>query len=231
MIRRSVVALVGVLVLLVGVLASPAFAHVTISPEEAVKGSDAVLTFNVPNEMDNANTTQVEISFPTDHPIAEASVLPIPGWTAKQTSVAVKTPIKTDSGDVTDAVGTITWTGGSIEPGQFQEFTVSVGLPDSTGPLVFKALQTYSNGQVVRWIEVATAGGAEPEHPAPAITLTAAKSDTATTPAATLPKDLATSSDVDSAKTIGIIGIVLGALGLIVAIVALVRKSRAPAPR
>jgi uncharacterized protein YcnI len=209
------------------ILATPAFAHVTVSPEEAVKGSDAVLTFNVPNEMDNANTSQLEISFPTDHPIAAADVLPIPGWTAKVNMVAVSKPIKTDSGSVSEAVGSIIWTGGAIEPGQFQQFTVSVGLPDDASSLVFKALQTYSDGQVVRWIELTPAGGEEPEHPAPVLTLTAAKSDAASSStAATVPKDVATTSDVDSAKTIGIIGIVLGALGLLVAIIALVRRPK-----
>jgi uncharacterized protein YcnI len=224
---RRILVVGGVAAAAVMVLAAPAFAHVTVSPEEAVKGSDAVLTFNVPNEMDNANTTQLEISFPTDHPIADASILPVPGWTATVNKVPVTKAIKTDSGSVTEAVGSITWTGGAIEPGQFQEFTVSVGLPDDASSLVFKALQTYDDGTIVRWIELTPAGGEEPEHPAPVLTLTAAKRDTgATSTSATLPKDVATTGDVDSAKTVGIIGIVLGALGLIVAIVALVRRPK-----
>ncbi len=225
MFRRAVVA--GGIVAAVLAIATPAFAHVTVSPPDAVKGTDQVLTFNVPNETDNTNTTQIEISFPTDHPIAEASVLPVPGWTAKVNMVKVTKPIKTDSGSVTEAVGSIIWTGGAIEPGQFQEFTVSVGLPGDASTLVFKALQTYSDGTIVRWIELTPAGGEEPEHPAPVLTLTAARSDAASSSTtASLPKDIATSSDVDSAKTIGVIGIALGAIGLVVAIVALVRRPR-----
>ena len=34
----------------------------------------------------------------------------------------------------------------------------------------FKALQTYNNGDIVRWIEPTPAGGEEPEHPAPVLT-------------------------------------------------------------
>jgi uncharacterized protein YcnI len=222
--RRSVIVLGGAL-LLVGLLAGPASAHVTVSPSEAVKGTDQVLTFNAPNEMDNANTTQIEIAFPTDHPIADASVLPVPGWTAKVNTVKVAKPIQTDNGTVTEAVGSIIWSGGAILPGQFQQFTISVGLPDDASSLVFKALQTYSNGQIVRWIELTTAGGPEPDHPAPVLTLTAAKQP-ASSADATVPKDMATSSDVNSAKTIGIIGIGLGTLGLIVAVVALVRRNK-----
>jgi uncharacterized protein YcnI len=223
MFRRGLVA--GSIIAMVLGIATPAFAHVTVSPKEAEKGSDQVLTFNVPNEMDNASTTQIEIVFPTDHPIAEASVLPVPGWTAKVNSVHVSTPVKTDSGSVTEAVGSVVWSGGAIQPGQFGQFTVSVGLPDDASSLVFKALQTYSNNTVVRWIELTPAGGEEPEHPAPVLALTSA-SGTAASSTATVPKDVATSSDVDSAKTIGIIGIALGALGLILAIVALARRPK-----
>ena len=223
MFRRGLVA--GSIIAVVLGIATPAFAHVTVSPTEAEKGTDQVLTFNVPNEMDNANTTEIEIAFPTDHPIAEASVLPVAGWTAKVNTVHVSTPIKTDSGSVSEAVGSIVWSGGAIEPGQFGQFTISVGLPDDASSLVFKALQTYSNNTVVRWIELTPAGGEEPEHPAPVLTLTSAPA-AASSSAATVPKDVATSSDVDSAKTIGIVGVVLGALGLIIAIVALVRRPK-----
>ena len=148
-------------------LGGTAWAHVTVSPDRAPKASDAVLVFQVPNEEDNASTVQVEVAFPADKPIAEASVQPVPGWTAQVTTAPVTKPIKTDEGTVSEAVSKIVWTGGAIMPGQFEQFPISVGLPDSTGPLVFKALQTYSDGNVVRWIEVPAAGGAEPDHPAP----------------------------------------------------------------
>src|SRR5256885_2242197 len=68
---------VGVAGLVMGavvVVGGPAWAHVTISPDSAPKGSDAVLAFNVPDESDTLSTTQVAIFFPTDHPIAEALV-------------------------------------------------------------------------------------------------------------------------------------------------------------
>jgi MYXO-CTERM domain-containing protein len=123
-------------------------------------------------------------------------------------------------------VSKITWSGGQIAPGQFQQFYVSAGpFPDTGTTMEFKALQTYSNGDIVRWIEDTPAAGPEPEHPAPTITLTAATSDDHATADTTAPsgsgdnaaasKDVASQDDVDSAKTLGIIGIVVGALGLI----------------
>ena len=82
-------------------------------------------------------------------------------------------------------------------------------------------------------MQAAPAGGPEPENPAPVVTLTAGDGNGSAANGAsspTVPKDIATTSDVDSAKTVGIIGIVLGALGLIVAIVALVAGRRKPVP-
>ena len=231
--RAIGVSVVGLVIGAVVVLAAPAWAHVSISPGSAPKGSDAVLSFNVPNESEDASTTEVAIVFPADHPIAEAAVLPIAGWTATVATAKADQPIQTDEGEVTEAVSRVTWTGGKIDPGQFQQFTVSVGLPDDTDELVFKALQTYSDGTKVSWIEEETPGGAEPEHPAPVLTLTeaanatpstTAPATTNTTPAA---KDLAKQSDVDSAKTLGVLGLIVGALGLIAAIGAFAIKRRA----
>jgi len=46
--------------------AAPAWAHVTLDPSSAEKGSDAVLGIVVPNEMDNATTVKVQVQFPHD---------------------------------------------------------------------------------------------------------------------------------------------------------------------
>jgi uncharacterized protein YcnI len=238
---RRLAAVFAIAVVAVLALAVPAWGHVTVSPDEATAGSFSTLTFQVPNEQDSATTTKVQVNFPSEHPIADASVQPVPGWSVNVEKSKLTTPVTTDEGDTLDeAVKSVTWTatdGKGIEPGQFQQFKVSVGLPGDATTLVFPAVQTYSSGPPVNWVEVTPAGGPEPEHPAPTVTLTAGDGDAhgggaaanAAT-AATLPKDLATTSDVDSAKTVGIIGIVLGALGLIVAIVALVagRKKSAP---
>jgi periplasmic copper chaperone A len=58
-----------------------------------------------------------------------------------------------------------------VKPGQFREFDVSLGPLPKTDRIVFKALQTYSDGDIVRWIDVPQDGQAEPEHPAPVLKL------------------------------------------------------------
>ena len=158
--------------------ATAASAHVTIEPPSAPKGTDAVISFVVPNEMENANTTQVQVVFPTDHLIPDASTQPVAGWTPRSQMAHSDKPLQTDHGTTNDYVQSITWSGGSIPPGQFQEFAIALGLPDDASSLTFKALQTYSNGQIVRWIETRGAGQPEPENPAPVLQLTSANGDT-----------------------------------------------------
>jgi hypothetical protein len=52
-------------------------------------------------------------------------------------------------------------------------FNVLVGqLPSKPSKLVFKAIQTYSDGTVVSWIEPIVKGTPEPEHPTPLLRLT-----------------------------------------------------------
>jgi len=190
--------------------AGTAFAHVVVDPHTAPQGGDAKVAFRTPDEEDNASTVKLEVSFPADHPIPSVLVEPVPGWTASVQKVNLAKPIQTDDGQVTQAVSTITWTGGQIAPDQFQDFNVSLeSLPTDTDRLVFKAVQTYSNGDVVRWIDVAAPGAPEPEHPAPTLTLTKNPDDSATATAA-------------AGSSGGAAGVVLGAIGVVLALIALV---------
>ncbi|MEU8588382.1 YcnI family protein [Streptomyces sp. NPDC048664] len=235
-----------------GVLAASgaAFAHVTVHPGSYPKGAtDGVLTFRVPNEEDTAATTKVQVFLPTDHPILGVLVSPQQGWTAQVTTTKLKTPVKTDDGTITDAVSEITWTGGRIRHGQYQDFDVAFGqLPEDTGALAFKTLQTYSDGNVARWIQEPKAGEDEPENPAPTLQLTAkgtaegsgaqgegsspagdgaaaGKGDTAKGEAGATTTKSASASD-STARGLGIGGLVVGVLGLAAAAFALARGRR-----
>jgi uncharacterized protein YcnI len=149
-----------------------ASAHVVATPNTATQGSMAEISFQVPNEETSANTTELEIAFPTAHPIASVVAKTLPGWHIQVDKVTLTKPLMSDDGPVTEAVSRIIWSGGKIAPDNFEDFTVSLGpLPINTDRLVFKAIQTYSNGDVVRWIDTPTPGVAAPEHPAPTVTL------------------------------------------------------------
>jgi uncharacterized protein YcnI len=217
--------------------ATSAFAHVTVNPREATQGGYAKLAFRVPNERDNAGTTKLEINFPAEHPFGSVSVRPQPGWTYTVERTTLATPINVHDNEISEVVSKITWTGSEIKPGEFNEFEVSVGpLPSDVDSLTFKALQTYSNGEIVRWIEEQTPGGAEVERPAPVLKLTKPASATTATTApvqesqagevAQPDTDPASKSDVDTARTFGILGMVFGLLGFVSAMAA--RRRRSP---
>ena len=201
-----------VLLLAVGLVllaATPAYGHVTVSAPGATRGgSDQLITFRVPVEKDKA-TVKLAVALPTSTPIASVDVLQIAGWKHAEVTSRLAKPIVTDDGDITTAVTRITWTAtaGGLKPGEFGEFTILAGqLPDAPS-LTFGAVQTYSDGSVVRWIESAAPGSkTEPEHPAPTLELTAAS------------KPTKSSSSSSSSNVLSIVALILaaGALGLAV---------------
>jgi uncharacterized protein YcnI len=237
--RRA--ATVGALTVVGLALAATASAHVTVSPTSLPQGSTAELTFKVPNEESKANTVELQLQIPTDHPIAQVLAKPVPGWTITEHTVTLAKPLTTDDGTFTTAVSEVDWTGGSIAPGQYQDFQISVDpLPSDTNQLVFKAVQTYSDGDVVRWIDLSSAGNDDPEHPAPVLTLTSASADSADSASSTASAassaapgtgtgttDSASSSS-SSSDALGIAGLVLGVIGAACGVGALlfVRKTR-----
>jgi uncharacterized protein len=225
-------------------LSAPAFAHVTVQPEgTAAKGGYAVVDFKVPNERDDASTTKLEVNFPTDHPLASVMPEPMPGWKIEVTKSKLDKPLEMHGEKITEAVTKVTWTadGKGIEPGYFEKFPLSVGqLPEDTDQLVFKALQTYSNKEVVRWIEVPQKGHDEPDNPAPVLELSAAEdghhgsaadeeSDAESAEKASADTAASDSSDGTdtTARVLGIVGIVVGAAGVAYGVLAGRRRTSA----
>jgi len=214
--------------------AGPAAAHVTVNPNTATQGGYTKVTFRVPNESDTTSTTKLEVNLPADAPVASVSLKPLPGWTAVAVKSKLATPIKAHDTEITEAVSKITWTataGSEIKPGNFQEFDVSLGpLPTNTNQIIFKALQTYSDNKIVRWIDEPATGGAEPEHPAPVLKLTAATGDahgTSAAPSTTTATKAAADGGDDggSGRWLGVAGLVAGIAGLIVGLLAYRRSA------
>lgn len=201
--------------------AAAASAHVTVSAPGAAAGDWTVVTLKVPTESDTATTTKVEVTLPK---VTSARTVPVPGWTAEITKNA-------------DGVATaITWTVAAGNKGigadELELFPISLGpLPDAPS-IEFPAVQTYSDGEVVSWVDPPKDDGTEPDHPAPVLELLPAADPapgaaaTATAPASVAPSvavadDLAAdsgdSSDSDNtARVLGGIGLLLGAAALAV---------------
>jgi periplasmic copper chaperone A len=163
----------GACLLALTVLPSAASGHVTI-PDPGEQGGFSIVTFSVPNERPDAGTTTISVQLPTDHPLPFVSVQPKPGWTTETTMRTLDEPVDAFGESVTEVVDTVTWTGGPIEAGEFDTFSLSVGpLPDDVDELAFPTVQTYSSGEEVAWIQPTAPGGEEPERPAPVLRLLA----------------------------------------------------------
>jgi uncharacterized protein YcnI len=206
-----------------------ASAHVTVNPGSATQGGYAKLAFRVPNERPDASTVSLEVNLPQDAPIASVSVKPLNGWTAVVTRGKLATPIKTDDGEITESVQKIVWTAApdaAIKPGEFQEFDISVGPLPEVDQIIFKSLQTYSTGEIVRWIDEPKAG-TEVEHPAPTLKLVKGTGDAHAEPA-----DHDDAADTGSGEGVGtgfgIAGAVLGLAALAVALLAYRRSTPRP---
>jgi uncharacterized protein YcnI len=227
---RRAAAVSGVAAAFVLAVASPAAAHVTVNPAgAATQGGYAKVSFRVPNESDTASTTKVEVNLPKESPVGSVQVRPVPGWTAVAEKSKLDTPVEVHGAPLTEAVSKITWTaakGSEIKPGTFQEFDVSLGPLPTADQMVFKALQTYSDGNVVRWIDEPTTDGTEPESPAPVLKLTAAGAATdvpAAGPSAaveTTEGQASEESDSGGGSAFGIAGLVAGLAGLVLGLLA-----------
>jgi uncharacterized protein YcnI len=195
--------------------AGTAAAHVIATPGTVTQGSATEIAFHVPDEEESASTTKLQVAFPADHPIASVTARAMPGWHITIDKVRLARPMTSDDGPVTEAVSTITWSGGTIAPDTFADFTVSLEpVPSDTNRLVFKAVQTYDNGDVVRWIDTSTPGGAEPEHPAPTVTLRAAAHGAASTSVTAAPAAAGPGFGVLAGIVLGLAALALAAVSL-----------------
>ncbi|MFG1790822.1 YcnI family protein [Nocardia sp. NPDC049149] len=178
-----------------------AAAHVSVDAPGAQQGKYSVATFRVPTESETASTTALTVTIPN---LKSARTEPIPGWSSKVE--------KNDKGEIT----AITWTAEpgnpGVGPGQFQRFSLSLGPLPKQDAVSFPAKQTYSDGKVVEWNQPAGKDGAEPEHPAPSITL--AKGSTTADHSADTATTAAADDTDDTARWLGGIGLALGLLGV-----------------
>jgi uncharacterized protein YcnI len=206
-------------------LAPVASAHVTLQPEEIPAGGFTRIDVRVPTERDDARTTKVEVQLPPG--FLFVSTEPVPGWEAKIVKRKLDKPVEQFGEQISEEVGQISFTarGGAagIGPGEFQDFGLSVSVPDKAGAtLAFKAVQTYSSGEVVRWI-----GSPDSEEPAPQVKLAAAETEGGASEPAAEEQSAApaeSGGDDDSSSTLAIIALVVAIAGLAAGLLALLRS-------
>jgi periplasmic copper chaperone A len=232
-------ALFGVLL-----VAGPAWAHSEFDPDQAGTGNVVALQLSVENEQSDVGTTQVQLFFPEGVPITLVDLPAVAGWTTAVEGGAIGAPVTS-----------VTWSRPTATPDENPLLPLTIGpMPADPVRLQFKALQTYSNGDIERWIEDWPAGAPEPDHPAPVLEVvtggpgtapgTTAAAPTTTVEAPTTTTTEATTestliaptpdeSDDDSSSNVGLIVGVIAAVVIIAAIVGFVlwrRSQRSGTP-
>jgi uncharacterized protein YcnI len=195
-----------------------ASAHVQATSTDAARGAFATISFQVPNESTtNAATTEVTAELTN---VSAVQTEAKPGWSAK-----------VDRDAASNTVRSVTWTAvpdAGIPVDQFGVFRISAKLPD-VDTVSFPTTQTYADGAVVKWDQAPAPGGAEPEHPAPTLTLAGgptppAHHPTPTTSATAAPPAQQSRAVVDNtARILAGAALIVGALGVGVALI--VRKT------
>jgi uncharacterized protein YcnI len=147
-------------------------AHSTADPSEGTAGAYLRTAFRVTHGCKGSPTTAVTIRLPDG--VLSAKPMPKPGWTIEIKSRPLDPPVDSGHGfKIRETVSEVTWTGGRLENAHFDEFVLSMRLPDKPGAtLYFPMVQTCEKG-ANNWTGIPAAGqkwGDLPE-PAPFITL------------------------------------------------------------
>ncbi|MGH3637438.1 MAG: YcnI family protein [Mycobacterium sp.] len=149
--------------------AGSASAHVRVDGTQPPppKGGSGIVELIVPSESASASTVGLTITFPKGVDLTSARTLPVAGWTST---------VETEPAGDGERVSRISWraTEGAsgLKPSEFGEFTFSAGpWPKDVDSSSLPTDQSYSDGSVVSWNEVAVDADSEPEHPAPVVAL------------------------------------------------------------
>jgi uncharacterized protein len=218
-------------------------AHISLHPNTIPAGAFATLDVRVPGEQEGAYVKKVDVLFPQG--FVGVNYENVPGWSTRIVETKLATPIKEGGETIDTEVSQIVWTWvgplGKVNNGQFINFPLSLAIPDNASgkALEFKTVQTYSNGQVVHWIDPSLTA----EHPAPRINVTAKggviediAGDEAGPAAGQTPAGQSTSTPTPTVATkptssgaskgLGIAALILGALGLLAGLAALAATRR-----
>ena len=175
MVWRAVIGTAAATLLYLGPAAAitTASAHVQATSTDAARGAFATVSFQVPNESTINAVTAVTVDLSS---VSAVQTEAKPGWSAK-----------IDRDAATNTVRSVTWTAApdaGIPVDQFGVFRISAKLPDAD-TVSFPTTQTYSDGVEVKWDQATAPGGAEPEHPAPTLTLAGGPTQAAHNPTQT----------------------------------------------
>jgi uncharacterized protein YcnI len=154
-------------------LGFPAAAHVTLEQRNAPADGYYKAVMRVPHGCKDSPTVRIRIRMPDG--VSGVKPQPKPGWKLDITRVKLAKPLDDGhGGQITETVGELSWSGGTLPDEHYDEFVFRAKLPDRPGAtLYFPVVQDCRQG-VHRWIELPEAGKSSDDlkEPAPALQLT-----------------------------------------------------------
>lgn len=154
-------------------LSLSAQAHVTLEKPEATAGQTYKGVLRLGHGCDGGSPTT---SFSVEIPEALALVRPMPkaGWQLSVETAPYAKPIKAHGKEITSGVKKITWSGGRVQDGEYDEFIFVGQLRDeAAGPIYLPVVQTCEKGEW-RWVDLPQ-GGQSAKNPAPVLRVAAAQ--------------------------------------------------------
>ena len=188
-------AALGAATVLLGVQAPPVSAHVQVQPGRAAPGQLQRYSVEVPNELADQDTVEVDLTLPAGFALDVAQS--VPGW---QTVIGRRAGVPV----------VVSWRGGRIPVGTFATFDVEGRNPSRSGPLRWRTVQRYQRTSV-DW-----GGGATSAYPAPVVQLA-----TAAVPAAAAAGSNTTAADPGGGLAVDLLARSRAAAGIAVGVAAL----------
>lgn len=142
-------------------------AHIVLEQKSATAGSYHKATFMVGHGCDGSPTTGIDIEMP--EPMAVVKPMPKAGWQLSMKTAPLAVPMLLHGRPITETVNRVSWKGGPLADGHYDEFVLLLQLPKHTGPLYFKVAQLCESGRS-DWVEIpATGQGGRLKLPAPVL--------------------------------------------------------------
>ncbi|WP_428249305.1 DUF1775 domain-containing protein [Ferrovibrio sp.] len=134
----------------------PAAAHVVADPAEGQAGGYFRTALRVGHGCGTSPTIAVKVILPEGLATVRPQVKP--GWQIEIETAKLAKPLDAGHGRMTDtAISAISWLGGNLPNEHFDEFGLSLKLPDTAGPLWLKVIQTCKDGEL-RWDQIPASG-------------------------------------------------------------------------
>lgn len=134
-----------------------ATAHVTLERQEANAGASYKGVLRVGHGCDGSPTTSLSVDIP-DHAVA-VKPMPKAGWTLATQEGPYAAPVTLHGRELKAGVRRITWSGGRLADGEYDEFVFAGQISASApaGTMWFPVIQSCETGEN-RWTEIPAAG-------------------------------------------------------------------------